>query len=131
MVGRCELKNIALARVKDSEILFSAQRYDGAIYLCGYSVETALKARICTTLGWSGYPTSRSEFQKYQSFRTHDLDVLLSLCGAEAEVKNKFLAEWSVVATWDPEIRYRSIGSVSKEEAELMIEASKTLVGAL
>lgn len=131
MLDRSELKKIARARVKDSEILFGERRYDGAIYLCGYAVEIALKARVCMTLGWPGYPSTRSEFQKYQTFRTHDLDVLLSLSGLEAKIKKNFLVEWSVVATWDPEIRYKSIGSVTEREAELMIESSKTLLRVL
>jgi len=131
MVDRVELNKIAIARVKDSETLFSSQRYDGAIYLCGYAVETALKARICSTLGWVGYPSTRTEFQKYHTFRTHDLDVLLSLSGLEAKVKKDFLAEWSVVAAWDPEIRYKSIGSVTSLAAGLMIAASQALLRVL
>ena len=45
-----ELRKIAKARLKDAEALLAAHRYDGAIYLCGYAVELALKARICQTL---------------------------------------------------------------------------------
>lgn len=131
MIDRPELETIARARVADSEVLLGAERNDGAIYLCGYAVEMALKAKICATLGWSGYPSSRAEFQKYQSFRTHDLDTLLHLCGLEAEIKKNFLAAWSVVAMWDPEIRYRMPGSASKDEAAQMIESSKVLLDAL
>ena len=131
MIDRSELKEIAQARARDSRILVGSERYDGAIYLCGYAVEIALKARICATLGWSGYPSSRAEFQKYQSFRTHDLDALLHLCGLEAEIKANFLTEWSVVAAWDPEIRYKLPGSATQAEADLMIESTRTLLGAL
>ena len=131
MIGRSELEKIARARVADSEVLLDAGRNDGAIYLCGYAVEMALKARICTTLGWSEYPSSRAEFQKYQSFRTHDLDTLLHLCGLEAQIKKKLLGAWSVVAMWDPEIRYRAPGTASRDEAAQMIESSKVLLDAL
>lgn len=131
MLDRSDLTKIAQARVKDGEILLSSRRYDGAIYLCGYAVEIALKERICRTLGWPGYPSTTREFANYQSFRTHNLDVLLSLSGSEQKIKAKYLAEWSVVAEWDPEIRYKPIGSANKQEAELMIESSKKLLSAL
>jgi len=131
MINISELEEIAKARIKDADALLRARRYDGAIYLCGYAIEIALKARICKTLGWLGYPSSTREFAKYQSFRTHDLDVLLSLSGCEQDVKAKSLAEWSAVAEWDPEIRYKPIGSATKKAAELMIESSKRLVSVL
>lgn len=131
MLPTKELKKIANGRLKDGEVLFNSRRYDGAVYLCGYAVEIALKIRICKTLNWLGYPSSRADFQRYRSFRTHDLDVLLHISGREEKIKNKFLAEWSVVGGWDPEVRYKPIGSVKRQDAKLMIEASKKLVRAL
>ncbi len=131
MLTRTELLKIARSRLRDAEALMSARRYDGAIYLCGYVIELKLKARICKTLRWSGYPSTRNEFQRYQSFRTHDLDVLLSLSGLETKIKTKFLAEWSVVASWDPEVRYRPVGSTTKKDVELMIESTRSLLRVL
>ncbi len=131
MLDRSELKKIAQARIEDGEVLLSSHRYDGAVYLCGYAVEIALKKRICRTLGWPGYPSTRREFANYQSFRTHNLGVLLSLSGSEQKIKTNFLAEWSVVAEWDPEMRYKPIGSANKQEAELMIDSSRKLLSVL
>ena len=131
MLKKSELKKIAQARIKDGEVLLSSHRYDGAVYLCGYAVEIALKERICRTLGWPGYPSTGREFANYQSFRTHNLDVLLSLSGSEQKIKTNFLAEWSVVAEWDPEMRYKPIGSANKQEAELMIDSSRKLLSVL
>jgi len=42
-----QLRDIARERIKDAEALFGAERYEGAMYICGYAVEIALKARIC------------------------------------------------------------------------------------
>ncbi len=128
MLTRNDLSKISRARLKDSEILFNSRRYDGAVYLCGYAVEIALKARICKTLRWPGYPLSRGEFQNFQSFKTHSLDVLLSLSGIERKIKTDYLTEWSAVAAWDPEARYKPIGSVTSEEAMLMIDSAKILL---
>ena len=131
MIDQAELRKIAEERLKDAEALLAAGRYDGAIYLGGYVVELALKSRICIALNWKGFPQTRSEFQKYLSFKTHDLDVLLSLSGAEETIKTGYLAEWSAVATWDPEARYNPIGSADKNNAELLLESAKKLLGVL
>ncbi len=131
MLTIAELARIAQARREDAEALIAAHRFDGAVYMCGYAVEVALKARICRTLGWTGYPSTKKEFEGYQSFRTHDLDILLRLSGAESEVKTKHFAEWSVVATWDSNVRYRPIGSASPQDATDMVVSTKILLGVL
>jgi HEPN domain-containing protein len=131
MLSRRELKQIARARLKDAEVLFEAKRYDGASYLCGYAVEIALKAKICETLKWKGFPSINKEFQNYQSFKTHSLDVLLTLSGVEDQIKRRYLAEWSVVAGWDPEARYKPAGKVGEGDSKLMIDSTKTLMAAL
>ena len=131
MITRSDLKKIARARLRDAEILSRSRRYEGAMYLCGYAVEIALKARICQTLSWPGYPSTGGEFQNYQSFRTHNLDVLLRLSGVEERVKTTLMAEWSAVATWDPEARYKPIGSATRQAAELMLGSTRILLRAL
>jgi hypothetical protein len=131
MIAVGDLRRVAQARLKDAEVLQQAKRYDGAVYLCGYAVEIALKARICRALKSTGYPSTRTDFEGYQSFRTHDLDVLLHLSASEAKIKASHLAEWSIVAAWDPNVRYRTIGSASQQDAADMITATKTLLAAL
>jgi HEPN domain len=131
MITRLDLTKIARARLRDAEVLYRSRRYDGAIYLCGYAVEIALKARICRTLSWPGYPSTGGEFQNYQSFRTHNLHVLLRLSGVEEKVKTTFMTEWSEVAAWDPETRYKPIGSATRQAAALMIVSARILLRAL
>jgi HEPN domain-containing protein len=131
MIDRTVLRRIVCERLKDAQALLKAGRYDGAIYLGGYVVELALKCRICRTLKWSSFPQTRGEFQSFQSFKTHDLDVLLSLSGVKDKIKTRYLAEWSAVATWDPEARYNPVGSTSKTDAELLIEAARKLLSVL
>ena len=131
MIARSDLTKIARARLRDAEILYRSRRYDGAIYLCGYAVEIALKARICKTLSWPEYPSTRGEFQHYQSFRTHNLHVLLRLSGIEERIKTTLITEWSAVAAWDPEARYKPIGSATRQAAELMIASARVLLRVL
>jgi len=124
MISASDLRKIARARLTDARALHRTRRYDGSIYLCGYAVELSLKYQICKTLGWADFPGTGGEFRAYQTFRTHDLDVLLHLSGREARIKKQAFADWSTVAKWDPEVRYRSIGSASRLDAELMIKAA-------
>jgi HEPN domain len=131
MILPTELRAIARARLRDAEALLAAGRYDGSVYLCGYAVEISLKARICRTLKWPGFPSTNKEFEGYHSFRTHNLDVLLHLSGVEVKIKTKHVFEWSVVAEWEPEARYRPIGSTTFADATRMIDAASTILGDL
>ncbi len=131
MISIKDMETIAKARLKDAEVLARSKRYEGAIYLCGYAVEIGLKARICKTLKWQGFPNSSKEFQGYTSFKTHNLDILLHLTGIEAKIKSQLFADWSIVAAWDPELRYNPIGNISASDAQQMISSSKVLLAKL
>ena len=100
MITTSDLKAIAHARLNDARVLLRGNRFDGAVYLSGYSVEVALKSRICRTLKWNGFPDTAAEFKGLQSIKTHDLEILLRLSGVEGRIKTKFLAEWSLVLDW-------------------------------
>jgi HEPN domain-containing protein len=126
-----ELDRIAQARLGDAKALLAASRYDGAIYLCGYSVEVALKARICRALNWSDFPSTGGEFQAYKTFQTHELDVLLRLSGQEVRIKQQRFALWNAVAVWKSESRYSVVGTAQKLDAEAMIQAAEQLIKVL
>ena len=128
MIAVREVRRIARARLADAEVLHDRRRFDGAVYLCGYAVELGLKARICRTLKWTEFPSTRKDFQGLESFRTHDLDRLLRLTGREAAVKARYLAEWSAVSEWNPEARYREIGTASAADSETMLGAAGLLL---
>ena len=89
------------------------------------------KARICRTLRWAGFPETAREFQSLASFRTHDLDVLLALSGRERHVRARHLVDWSALAAWDPEVRYKLLGSVGKRDAEHLLRAAAMLLTAV
>jgi HEPN domain-containing protein len=131
VIPAATLRDIAAARLDDARHLLAAGRFDGAAYLCGYAVELALKARICDTLGWSDFPERPKEFQPYQSLKTHNLEILLTFTGQQQNVKTNHLDEWSKVAVWDPESRYKPTGTIAQPEAQLMIDSAVTLLGVL
>lgn len=131
MISTKDIKAIARARLKDAEALAACDRHEGAIYLCGYAVELGLKARVCKILKWPGFPNSQKEFHGYSSFKTHNLDILLHLTGAEDKIKSELFAEWSIVAAWDPESRYNPVGNISSLDAQQMISSTKALLAKL
>ena len=128
MISTLELKKLVKARLKDAETLYKNGRHDGAVYLCGYSLELQLKYRICKTMGWVEFPSTKKDFKGLLSFKIHDLDTLLHLSGKESKIKGSFLADWSVVAKWNPEARYNVIGSATKSTASEMIDSIKNLL---
>jgi hypothetical protein len=130
MLTREELRRIARTRFREAEILFRGRRYDGAVYLCGYAIELSLKARICRTLRWVGFPETRREFEDYASFKTHKLEVLLHLAGLD-NIKTRYLADWSIVVQWEPEARYRRAGAATQSDAKSMIDSTRILMGAI
>lgn len=130
MHGVVDLQRVALDRLENASVLFDSERFAGVSYLAGYAVETALKARICLTLGWLGFPETRREFEGYQSLKTHDLEVLLRFTGREEEIRTTRRAEWSLMLTWDPTKRY-SAAAESEENARALLAASTTLVADL
>lgn len=132
MLSFKDLSSIARGRLKDAKALLARKRHDGAAYLCGYAVEVALKARIAKTLKWSdGFPEKANEFTGLQSFKSHDLRVLLKLSGWEAKIKSKYPVDWSRVAQWDPESRYRPLGSLTQADAQEMIASAAQILDAL
>ncbi|MDO9213466.1 MAG: HEPN domain-containing protein [Methylococcales bacterium] len=131
MITLDELETIAQERLLDADALIAAGRYDGAAYICGYAIELSLKAKICKTLKWSDFPSSSKEFQNYQSFKVHNLDVLLHLSGMEGEIKTNHMADWSNVSAWNPESRYKTNSLTSELEATkatTMLNSVKRLI---
>lgn len=63
MLTRKQLKDIIQARLDDADALQVAGRYDGAIYLCGYAVELALKCRICIICVGQDSPRQRKNLK--------------------------------------------------------------------
>jgi hypothetical protein len=125
MLTPVELRTIARERLQDAHILCSNGRYDGAGYICGYAVELALKARICETLNWLGFPQTAKEFTNYTSFKTHSFVVLLSLSGREQIIV--IASEWSDKEPFAA-VRLISDALVSKLNSEELSALSRVFV---
>lgn len=69
--------------MREAEALYKAHLYDGCVYLAGYAVELALKARICRLLHVKEYPPVG---EIGRAFKVHSLDQLKVLAGLSAEI---------------------------------------------
>ena len=131
MITRADLTKTARAHLRDAGILYKRGSYDGAVYLCGYAVEIALKVRICRTLRWTGFPSTPGEFQNVKSVQTHNFDALLLFSGVEDRIKPMLSVPWGRVNTWNPELRYSRVGTQTAADAADMIAATRIILGVL
>lgn len=122
MPTRRELKVLAEVKLKEAEALFGSGLYEGAVYIAGYVVELALKARICRLLDVQEYPDKGGYRGAYA---VHDLRQLLLLAGLwkKLHVNGAVLANWSTAVSWSPDIRYRPTGTISEQDALLILNA--------
>jgi hypothetical protein len=133
------LRKLSRERLAESSVLLAANYCDGAKYICGYAVESALKHRIAKSLNWKSYPpenpaqSGNPGFKGLESFRTHDPEILLMLTGKYKEVYSDpgLLAAWNLLKSWNSEIRYEiSPKTPTQLQAEVsnMIAAAKQIV---
>lgn len=139
------MRELVDQKLKDAEVLIANRRYTSAIYMAGYAIELALKLKICKIFKFvQGFPENKAEFRTYQNsaksqpllagtitqikdIRNHDLNKLLFYSGVEFRIKLNYLDEWNLVASWDPEMRYK-VRKVLKSEAVSKLTAIETLV---
>lgn len=123
-----ELQTLSEQRFEDAVLLYKEGRMDWAAYTSGYAIELTLKKKICETLRWKGYPSTKNEFENLKSFKTHNLDMLLHLSGIENEIKEgAAFTEWSIVRSWDPEMRYSS-QKRAPNSVKLLLDAVEVLL---
>jgi hypothetical protein len=121
-----DLKKLARLRLREADSLYQQGFYNGCVYLCGYVVECALKARICKFLKLAEYPAV-GKHEKI--FKTHDFAILKLLAGLEGEItitKNKALFDnWSTATSWAPEQRYAAAGTSGQKKAADILASIK------
>ena len=119
---RKQLQALARLRLREAEALYSARLFDGSVYVAGYAVELALKARICRLLDLANYPLELG-----QAFRVHNLEQLKALAGLTSQIdpiKNKDLFDnWSRAVDWDPEQRYHAPGRYNAVTAKVILDS--------
>ena len=143
MISKQNLKEIALSKFADAKLLFKSNRYDSSLYLIGYSIELALKSKICKILKLdNGFPENKMEFDSYikasendlgneiknlREIRNHNLQKLLYYSGQEFIIKAELLDEWTNISYWNPELRY-TIEIGDKSFNELIIKSVEKIL---
>jgi HEPN domain-containing protein len=121
-VNRRDLQALAEARLKDAQVLFQSQRFDGAYYLAGYAVECALKACIAKKTKRHDFPGK--DFA--QKVFVHDVARLLEIAGLaqrfeqESRSHPEFGYHLTTVKDWSERSRYETHGG---EKALAMLKA--------
>ena len=118
-----ELEALADLRLKEAKVLFENGLFQGAFYLCGYSIECALKACIAKSFRENEFPNKKLVNDSY----VHDLNQLLKLSNlsikfkTDAENDAKLDIHWALVKDWSEQFRYKP--TIEKIRAEELIKA--------
>jgi len=87
-----EIMKIADSRLEEAKILLEKEKYNGAFYLAGYSVELYLKAKICTNFGvcelFSDKKLDEDVAEVRKAVFTHNLYALLVFSGLKTKYDN-------------------------------------------
>jgi hypothetical protein len=108
---KSEFEGIAGVRAFEAKTLLEAGCPSGAMYLCGYAIELALKAVISKGFDANTIPDKKL----INSIYVHDLNALVKLAGLEpaledAKRSSEFEANWEIVKDWSETKRYEIIG---------------------
>ncbi len=116
------LRELAVTRIEETEVLLRNEKWSGAYYLSGYCIECALKACIAKQTERYDFPDKKEVLDSY----THDLNKLLKTSRLRDELKKarvqnaKLDVNWKLVRSWSEESRYNTF---TKEEAKALYNA--------
>ena len=131
MIAITELRKTVRERPRLVGMLHTNRAYGGAVYHCGYTVEIALKSRVCHALRWTKFPSTGRYFQNFKSLQTHNLETLLRFSGVEGRMTLALPVEWSLVIEWTPEQRYDPVGTQTFTSSGNMIAATRKILRAI
>lgn len=120
---KTELEHLSDLRLRESRVLFDNDLFDGSYYLCGYSIECALKACIAKSFKENVFPNKKLVNDSY----VHDLNQLLKLSNLQTAfqsacaIKPDLDINWAIVKDWSEQNRYKS--EITKINAQEIINA--------
>lgn len=145
-----EIRKIADLRLSEAKILCENEKYNGAFYLAGYSIELRLKVKICeqwdvvNLFDFDGnnksLPAGVSEVRK--AIKTHDISALFILSGlkkiiADEQSDNQILFKTNSLlfheetcdgetrlgkCFWNEQLRYQLTSLKSEQDIKDLIE---------
>jgi HEPN domain-containing protein len=121
-MNRKDFQELARIRLEEAEYLLNQGHFSGAYYLCGYTIECALKACAARLTKLHDFPDKKRTLDCY----THDLDALIRASDLkirlDAEVKRDLIfgKYWAVAKDWSEQSRYEKY---SAQQARNLFEA--------
>lgn len=118
-MNRGDFQKLTRERLKDAQALLQKHRYSGAYYLCGYSVECALKACIAKQTKEFNFPPDPATTREIY---VHDLEKLVKSAGLGAVLdefitKDKeFEKNWGLAKDWNEKCRYEARTEIQARE---------------
>ncbi len=124
-----QIEELVKTRIEEARILFHAGKFDGAFYLSGYSIELALKAKICRRFGVPNlFTTDETKLKDIgginevrKAVKTHNLLTLLIFSGLKekfdidkASEKSLSLGSSTFFQRWSEELRYNRVDQSAK-----------------
>ena len=107
-MNRRDLQKLALIRMEEAQSLLKDSLYDGAYYLAGYAIESALKACIAKRTKRYEFPDKTRVNKSY----THDLNTLVDIAGIRPDLDQRvkqdpaFATNWTLAKDWSEDARY-------------------------
>lgn len=126
-MNKSDLEALTSLRLSEAKCLLNNGLYQGAYYLCGYSIECALKACIAKTVSQYDFPSKKLA----QDSHVHDLTKLLQVSNLQFSLKQAMNLDpalevnWSIVKDWSEQSRYDY--GMSQLIAEQIIEAAENV----
>lgn len=131
------IKQLAYERLSEAKILSDHEKYDGAFYLAGYSIELMLKAKVCEHFDIDNLFDETCQIygigEVRKALKTHDITVLLIFSGLFNKLENAKSADKVLIQTynrlfatsgrclWNEQVRYQTLGSQNAENVQTLI----------
>lgn len=106
---------LANQRLEDAQVLIASRkrRYNGAVYLGGYTVECALKSAICALKNLPTLP---------EDYKTHVLDELFVATGLT--LPDNLVMKFCILRDWTVELRYQT-KALNAQDARKFLQYAK------
>ncbi len=119
-MNRSTLQQLSMERLEDAKTLLAAQRWSGAYYIVGYSLECALKSCVLFYIEQTGIIFQDKKYG--ERCWTHDLETLLRQAGLkearDEAIRNNAILDhyWATVNDWSETSRYEIISQLKAEK---------------
>ncbi|WP_261904520.1 hypothetical protein [Vibrio fortis] len=109
-MNKQDFEDLVGIRITEAKLLLDNQCPQGAYYLSGYALESALKASICQQVRENDFPDKKLAL----ACHTHNLKELIGVAGLKQKLTEQenadeeFKLNWAVAKDWSETTRYET-----------------------